>query len=235
MLALFNDQSVTFSPNGGTGTNNGYGVRMAPNSSTVATINVDHSTSAGTAQTLTVGSLYMGNAYLTVVNGHGYSLNIGTVTGMTGAFLTNDMTSGTVSLRSIPAVASGTLTINGTSPSAVTVAGAISETAPYPLGLAMSGAGTLILSTSNSYSGGTVVSAGVLQLGNSAALGVGGLVANAGAVNLANYSPTVTSLSGSAGTITNSVGPVNLTVSQSATTTFGGALKDGAGARCRSR
>ncbi|MGO9111038.1 MAG: autotransporter-associated beta strand repeat-containing protein [Thermoguttaceae bacterium] len=95
--------------------------------------------------------------------------------------------------------------------------------------LTFAGPGTTILSGNNTYSGGTTVSGGTLQLGNMNALGTGGLTADAGTVALAGYSPTLSSLSGAAGTITNS-GTVDslLTVNQSTTTTFGGSLTDGA-------
>ena len=92
------------------------------------------------------------------------------------------------------------------------------------------GPGTLVLAGDNTYSGGTTVSGGILQLGNSAALGTGGLTANRGTVNLAGFSPSVASLSGGSGTITNNGGGgAQLTVTQNGTTTFSGTLRDGAG------
>ena len=85
------------------------------------------------------------------------------------------------------------------------------------------GNGLLALAGSNAYSGGTTVSGGTLQLGNASALGTGGLTANNGTVDLASFSPTVSSLSGAAGTITNSGGSDStLTVNQPIATTFGG-------------
>ncbi len=95
-------------------------------------------------------------------------------------------------------------------------------------GVTKSGKGMWVLSNSNSYSGGTTVSGGTLQLGNDSALGTGGLTANVGVVDLAGCNPTVTSLSGAAGTIANNGGSLaTLTVSQSGTTTFSGTLVDG--------
>ena len=94
--------------------------------------------------------------------------------------------------------------------------------------LVLVGSGSLTLLGTSTYTGGTTVSAGTLQLGNNSALGSGGLTANAGFVDLAANSPTISSLSGAAGTITNS-GTVDstLTVNQSTTTTFSGTLADG--------
>ncbi len=94
----------------------------------------------------------------------------------------------------------------------------------------LGGGGMLNLSASNGYSGGTTVSGGTLQLGNTSALATGGLTADAGSVDLAGYSPTVFGLGGAAGTITNSVSSaVTLTANQATPTTFGGALQDGCG------
>ena len=63
--------------------------------------------------------------------------------------------------------------------------------------------GTLTLGSANYYSGGTTVAGGLLQLGDPAALGTGGLAANGGTLDLAGYSVTVPSFSGAAGVVTN--------------------------------
>jgi autotransporter-associated beta strand protein len=91
------------------------------------------------------------------------------------------------------------------------------------------GVGLLQLSGSNSYAGGTDVTAGTLQLGNNSALGSGALAVNSGVLDLAGFSPTVLALSGSAGTITNSGAAATLSVNQSTVTTFSGTINDGAG------
>jgi autotransporter-associated beta strand protein len=97
-------------------------------------------------------------------------------------------------------------------------------------GLTVTGAGMLTLTNSNSYSGGTTVSAGTLQLGSNNALGTGGLTINGGLVDLAGCNPVVASLAGTGGAILNSGSSVStLTVNQSAASTFGGTLADGAG------
>ena len=96
--------------------------------------------------------------------------------------------------------------------------------------------GMLTLSGSNSYSGGTMIESGTLQVANSAALGIGGLTANGGTLDLAGYSVTVASFSGAAGTITNSSSSLAIltvnqpgSASQAGSTTFSGAINNGAG------
>ncbi len=97
------------------------------------------------------------------------------------------------------------------------------------LTVTISGQGTQILSASNTYAGGTTVSSGTLQLGNNGALGTGGLTANGGVTDLHGFNPTVSSLSGSAGLVTNNGASDSLlTVNQGTTaTTFSGAISNG--------
>ena len=104
-----------------------------------------------------------------------------------------------------------------------------------PVALVKTGSGMLTISSGakNTYSGGTTISAGILRTNNNNALGTGGLTANGGTLDLATFSPTVTSLSGSAGLITTIVNGGNgiastLTVNQSGNTTFSGQITDGA-------
>ena len=105
----------------------------------------------------------------------------------------------------------------------------------YPLALVMSGSGQQTLAGSNiSYSGGTTISSGTLQLGNNSALGAatGALLMNgSGVLDLNGYSPTLGSLTGNTGTILSSLAAscsltVNLT---SGTSNFGGTITNGLG------
>ncbi len=110
-----------------------------------------------------------------------------------------------------------------------------SQTVNYAIGgfgtVTKTGSGFLLLAATNSYSGGTIVNNGLLQLGNSAALGTGGLAADGGTLDLAGYSVTVASFSGAAGTVASSMtgSLATLTVNQASATTFGGTIEDGAG------
>ena len=95
--------------------------------------------------------------------------------------------------------------------------------------LVKSTTGLVVLGGSNSYTGGTTVSGGTLQVGGNSALAGGVLAVTAsGTVDLAGFSPTVTGLNGSAGTITSSVGSGDLVVRPSGSTTFAGTLQNGA-------
>lgn len=96
------------------------------------------------------------------------------------------------------------------------------------------GAGQLSLSGSNSYTGGTTIEAGTLQLGNVGALGAGtsGLTINGGTLDLNGLGVTVGTLSGSAGGVirTGVTGMASLTINQSATGTYDGSIQNGVGA-----
>ena len=105
------------------------------------------------------------------------------------------------------------------------------------LSLVKVGSGTLTLSGSNSYGGGTEIDSGTLRLDDPAALGTGGLTVNGGTVDLNGNNLTLGNsnallfLAGSGGVITDSstAGTTTLTVNQSSgDTTFGGSIQTGA-------
>ncbi len=127
-------------------------------------------------------------------------------------------------------VSNGTLIYNG--PSSSTFAGTIQDTlgsGTQKSAVAVSG-GTLVLAGNNSYSGGTTVNGGLLQLqvGTPSALGTGSLAANGGILDLSGNTVTVGGLSGAAGIVTNSnFYAAALIVDQSNTTSFGGKIMNG--------
>ena len=89
--------------------------------------------------------------------------------------------------------------------------------------LTKSGAGMLTLSGSNSYAGGTIVSAGILRLGSATALPtIGALTVNGGEIDLNGNNLTVSSLAGLGGTI--SLGSGTLTASTAGNTVLSAAI-----------
>jgi len=98
-------------------------------------------------------------------------------------------------------------------------------------GLWQVGTGTLVLTGSNAYTGGTVVKRGTVRLGNDSALGRGSLAMDGGTLDLAGRSILVTSLSGATGGLVTSstTGAFVFTSSQSTNSTFAGSLQNGAG------
>ncbi|MFO0189809.1 MAG: beta strand repeat-containing protein [Planctomycetia bacterium] len=112
----------------------------------------------------------------------------------------------------------------------ITYAGSIDSTNSG--GLRLGGSGTLTLSASNSYTGGSTVSAGTLRLGNANALGgsTGALAVNGGTLDLGGFSVNVGALTGSAGaviTTSTAAGTATLTSAvASGTSIFGGVIQD---------
>jgi autotransporter-associated beta strand protein len=93
------------------------------------------------------------------------------------------------------------------------------------------GPGTLLLSASNTYTGGTTIAGGVLQVGNNAALGAStaGLAVYGGTFDVHGYSINVGPLQG-AGTIDNLNGNGLLTVGNgNASSTFSGTMQNTSG------
>jgi len=95
------------------------------------------------------------------------------------------------------------------------------------------GAGRLLLSTSNSYSGGTTVNAGWLQLGDAHALGAttGNLTVNGGGLELGGHSVTVGLLTGSIGGVIQNAfgGSVTLATNSALSGTYAGVINNGGG------
>jgi fibronectin-binding autotransporter adhesin len=94
-------------------------------------------------------------------------------------------------------------------------------------GLSKDGVGVLTLSGSNSYTGATTVTSGSLRLGSANAIGAAApLVVNGGTLDLVTFSPTVGTISGSAGGTIRSAtnGVATLTGSSASNSTYAGTI-----------
>ncbi|MCW1925721.1 autotransporter-associated beta strand repeat-containing protein [Luteolibacter arcticus] len=134
----------------------------------------------------------------------------------TGATLTLDIAAGTTNTYTGRIGADARLITNGTAPG-------------VNIALTKAGAGTLVLSGNNGYTGPTQVNSGILRAGSSSAFGTGATVTLANVasatLDLNNTSTTVSSLAGG-GTIGGNVtlGSGTLTVGGAANTIYSGAI-----------
>ncbi len=97
-------------------------------------------------------------------------------------------------------------------------------------GLTKQGLGTLILASTNTYSGGTTVAGGTLRAVNTVAFGSGGLTVNSGTFDLNAQTLSFPSLSGTGGTITDNnagAGVTTFTINQTGNSAYAGALQNG--------
>ena len=179
--------------------------------STYATMNYSGglTVNAGTlafnnAAALGAGSITLGGGTLAVTSGSSVTISNAT----------------TLKAATISAIDTGTGTV--THSGIVSGAGSLAKVGP----------GTLTLSGSNNYSGGTTVSNGSLQVGNDNALGTGGLTVNGGTLDLSGHNVSIPSFSGSGGTITNTVSGTSVITASivSGTSTYSGNITDGTGA-----
>jgi outer membrane autotransporter protein len=242
-LDLGNGFNQTIGSLAGAGSVNvGTGVLTTGNDNTSTTFSGGISGSGGLTKigsgilTLSGTNAYTGG---TTINGGAISISLAASLGSSSQLTLNggtlQVTSGVV-LPALPVtLAAGGGTIDtSTNASSLFLAQPISG----PGGLTKTGAGTLILQGINTYSGGTTVDAGTLQLLSGSALNpAGALTVNGGTFDLSQFdSPLrVGALSGTGGTIalgpntltTNSIG-TNTTLASTLTGT-GGLIKQGSG------
>jgi autotransporter-associated beta strand protein len=104
---------------------------------------------------------------------------------LSGSSVTISGLTSAVNVQNGSTVAAATLTVSKAS-GTDTHSGTIQNGNTSALALQKTGAGTLVLSGLNSYSGGTTLSGGVLQAGSGSALGTGGVNFNGGTLNANN-------------------------------------------------
>jgi fibronectin-binding autotransporter adhesin len=121
--------------------------------------------------------------------------------------------------------AARTLTLGGSSTLSNEITGRILDNSTATggtIGVIKNGAGRWVLSGSNSYTGGTTVSAGTLVLGHTNALSSGAVTVNGGTLDLNGLSVTANQLGGSGGAI--ALGGGALRVNNTSTTTNASAI-----------
>ncbi len=202
-----------------------------------ASINVDRATGTSPSVNLTIGTLTLNTAATNQTNitgTTGASLVTGAVTGGTSANGTETIANnisggGSLTLASFTTGRTGTPTLVFSGTGNTSVTGAITQNAANTMGLTYSGSGTLTLGGTNTYTGITTISSGVLQVGTggvAGTLGTGNVTDNATLVFNRSDSVAVPNLIGGTGALTQS-GAGTLTLTN--TETYTGATTIGAG------
>ncbi|MFY8004989.1 MAG: beta strand repeat-containing protein [Chitinophagaceae bacterium] len=211
---FWNGANITASPAaGGTGTwATANAWRVNTNTGTQATwADNNNAILAGTGGAVTVGSSI--TTASTTISASGYSL---VTSGSSNINFNGNIDLGTNSLTFAPISAAS-----------LTVGGVISNGS-----IVQNGAGTTSLTASNTFIGGVTISNGNLQLGNAGALNSttpNALTMSGGTLSLNGNSITLSSISGSVGTVNNNNSTAStLTVNNSSNSSFGGVLANGA-------
>jgi len=192
------------------------------------------------------GALSSGAAMGAVRGSFGASTATATVSGSIG--LSSDAlvrTAGSASGTGSKMVLSGPVVLgsNTLTLAAGLVSGGTSAAAALPIEVrgVISGSGAVIvasdsfasvlLSGTNTYTGGSTLTAGTLRVGSANALGAGFVAVNAGTLDLNGQNLQIGTLSGSSGAvITSNGGAASLTTGVSGNSTYGGSILDGSGA-----
>ena len=179
---------------------------------------------------LTLGTLTLGNSNSSSV---GYTLSGSGANTLTlnnsGRGATISVTNGSHAINAAVVLADN-LVVSGSGTLAFGNAGITNNGGGYSLTMNGTG-GTLILGGSNTYSGGTILNAGILQAGNNSALGAStaALAVNGGTLDVHGYNLNIGPLSGT-GTIDDLSGSGTLTAGNgNSSSTFAGTMQNTAG------
>ena len=198
---------------------------FAGNSGPVTTIHVDNNGSGtnGVVQLNGSGGAGWGNATLNVTGGNGYSLYIANLYNFAGALgtMTFNPTTAALELGNLTVgrnSGTGTFVLGGTN-AASRVSGVISDGSGANVGglsaVTKTGSGTWTMTGTNTYSGTTLISAGVLQVGagsTTGTLGSGAVTNNASLVINRSDAITIANPIGGSGSLTKQAAG-NLTLS----------------------
>jgi len=172
---------------------------------TAGTLNINNASALGTG-TFTIAS--GSNAIIDNTTAGAITLSTNNAQIWNGDFTFTGTQSLNLGTGAVTLGGNQTVTVNANT---LTVGGVISGGG---FGMTKAGAGTLTLGGVNTYSGGTTVSAGTLQLSGSGTLGStsGTLTVNGGTLNLNGTTQGVGNLTGSGGTILNNATGTNVTL-----------------------
>ena len=202
------------------------------NKAGLGTLTLSGSNSYAGGTTLAGGTLVMGNAAALGVTTNSLAINAGTLN--TGTFnLTVGALSGSTGTVITTATTAGTRTLSTAIDSGTAVyAGSLRDNGIGKFAIVKTGSGTLLLTGSNAATGGTVLNAGTLRVGNALALGgtATALAVNGGTLDTGTFGVSVGALSGSAGgviTTATNAGTRTLTTTVAAgTSVFAGTIQN---------
>ncbi len=178
------------------------------------------SISGGVLRLQDSGALGAGNLYISsgTLDLNGQAVTLSRLSGTGGTVTDNSSGVGTT-----------TLTVGQSS--TAWYYGTIEDGTEKSVALVKNGVARLNLAGASGFSGGTTINEGDIRVANVSALGTGGVTVNGGNLDLYGNSISIASLSGTAGVVLdNSIGGglTILTVDGSASTEFGGQIRNGA-------
>ncbi len=223
LAGFTSDRSITLNAGGGTIDTDGNDATLGGVIGGAGGLTVENSGTIAGALTLTGANTYTGGTALSsgeIIIGNNSALGSGTLSMAAGTTL-SFLSTGNFTIAN-PITLSGDPTVAPPAGTTQTLAGIIADGAT-PGTLDMNGAGTLVLTATNTYTGGTTISAGTLAL-----TGTGSIAASSGVLDngtfdisaLTNGGTSITSLAGSGAV---ALGANTLTLTN-ASGTFSGAI-----------